>query len=377
MSSSLVSSSRCRFFFFSSTLPLILLLTARSLSFMLNTRQKLIEESSEKKWEGERESGKWWKWKLGFSIDPKSHPSYSFDITVTKRAEWRFVAENEDEFKVSNEENFRIFHPMETTWGWRGESGWTSELWRDDETAAAALVWEWECSEEVDEKYFVKMFCGCVCYYYGSQQLFLFLSYYVMFNFISEFILSFFDWGYPPSTTWTSFRICCSKEMLPSLNNFSKKKLLLSSFLYLPSSIHQWFHQAVRGIEWVTIHSAPSKKSRVRGRLVCTLSITHKRWWRFGWGTGNLKLFPFNHPLAPFFSRWCFAMLIVGNSKSEHRRATLTFARGDKKSLGWSDSAFCGLVNKWIGNYGANTQNTTSYKLQRPETFEIMYSECW
>lgn len=33
------------------------------------------------------ESGKWWKWKLGFSIDPKSHPSYSFDIAVTERAE--------------------------------------------------------------------------------------------------------------------------------------------------------------------------------------------------------------------------------------------------------------------------------------------------
>lgn len=177
---------------------------------------------------------------------------------------------------------------METTWGWHGESGWTSELWRDDETAAAALVWEWECLQEVDGKYFVKMFCGCVCYYYGSQQLFLFLSYYVMFNFISEIILSFFDLGYlllqrERRFAFSVLRKCCCHWIIFQIKNWNF--LLSCTRLTQPTDDYARLCEELNGSRFVRLH----QKSRVRGWFVCTLSITHKWWWRFSREKRNWK----------------------------------------------------------------------------------------
>lgn len=82
-----------------------------------------------------------------------------------------------------------------------------------------------------------------------------------------------FRLGVSPPSTWASFRIFCSEEMLPSLNNFSNKKLKLSSFLYSPYSTHRWLRQAMRGIEWVTIRSAPSKVESAR--VVCLYTLNN------------------------------------------------------------------------------------------------------
>lgn len=144
----LVSSSRCRFFFFSFSLLCFS-------SFTLKNTARINRRNREIKREGARaRKEKWSKWKLRI-LNRSTIPSIATSHHEVRPLQWRRI----QSFQWREFQNFFIVDDDDEMM-----------MMRRFDVASNVLVSVSVCWG--DEKYFVKMFCGCVCYYYGSQSYF-------------------------------------------------------------------------------------------------------------------------------------------------------------------------------------------------------------